>query len=252
MNSGPYDRFKNLTYEGFKELAGDKTLSCYEKIGFPDEYRQGKETDIFNDILIKMPRLQKRGKVVVDIGCGCSELPLMIMDLCEQNDHELILIDSAEMLELLPDRPRVKKLAAYFPEECADFLDEYSGKADFIICYSVLHYIFAETNLFSFLDSALSLLREEGAILIGDIPNISKRKRFFASNTGVAFHKAFMQTDEPPEVYFNNIEAGQIDDAVIFALLQRARAAGYDAYVVPQSAGLPMANRREDILICRP
>lgn len=252
MNSGPYDRFKNLTYEGFKELAGDKTLSCYEKIGFPNEYREGKELAIFNDILLKTPCLKEAGKVVLDIGCGCSELPLMIMDYCEQKDHELVLIDSAEMLELLPDRPRVKKLAAYFPEECADFIDEYAGKVDAIICYSVLHYIIAETNLFSFLDCALSLLREEGAFLIGDIPNVSKRKRFFASNTGVAFHKAFMQTDEPPKVAFNTIESGQIDDSVVFALLQRARLAGFDAYVVPQSAGLPMANRREDVLIYRP
>lgn len=252
MNPGSYERFKNLTYQGFKELAGDKNLSCYEKIGFPDEYRQGKEQAIFNDILLKMPHWREPNKVVLDIGCGCSELPLMIMEHCEQNDHELILIDSAEMLELLPDRPRVKKLAAYFPEECADFLDEYSGKVDIIICYSVLHYIFAETNLFSFLDSSLSLLREAGAFLIGDIPNISKRKRFFASPTGIAFHKEFMQTSEPPEVSFNNIEAGQIDDAVILALLQRSRAAGFDAYVVPQSPGLPMANRREDLLICRP
>lgn len=252
MNSGPYDRFKNLTYEGFKELAGDKTLSCYEKIGFPNEYRQGKEQAIFQDILQKIPRLQEPGKVVLDIGCGCSELPHMIIDFCEQADHELIMIDSAEMLELLPDRPRVKKLAAYFPEECADFLDEYAGKVDVIICYSVLHYIFAETNLFSFLDSALSLLREEGALLMGDIPNISKRKRFFASSTGIAYHKEFMQTNESPEVRFNNIEAGQIDDAVIFALLQRARSAGFDAYVLPQSPVLPMANRREDVLICRP
>ncbi|MEN6348228.1 MAG: class I SAM-dependent methyltransferase [Syntrophomonas sp.] len=252
MNSGPYDRFKNLTYEGFKELAGDKTLSCYEKIGFPNEYRQGKEQAIFQDILQKIPRLQEPGKVVLDIGCGCSELPHMIIDFCEQADHELFMIDSAEMLELLPDRPRVKKLAAYFPEECADFLDEYAGKVDVIICYSVLHYIFAETNLFSFLDSALSLLKEEGALLMGDIPNISKRKRFFASSTGIAFHKEFMQTNETPEVSFNHIEAGQIDDAVIFALLQRGRSAGFDAYVLPQSPVLPMANRREDILICRP
>ena len=108
MNPGSYDRFKNLTYEGFKELAGDQTLSRYEKIGFPNEYRQGKEQAIFQDILQKMPRLQEKGRVVLDIGCGCSELPSMFMDYCEQKEHQLILIDSAEMLELLPDRPRVK------------------------------------------------------------------------------------------------------------------------------------------------
>jgi hypothetical protein len=38
----------------------------------------------------------------------------------------------------------------------------------------------------------------------------------------------------------------------VFALLGRARAAGFDAYVVPQGAALPLANRREDVLITRP
>jgi hypothetical protein len=39
---------------------------------------------------------------------------------------------------------------------------------------------------------------------------------------------------------------------VVFAVLQRARAAGFHAYVLPQPAHLPLANRREDILIVRP
>jgi hypothetical protein len=39
---------------------------------------------------------------------------------------------------------------------------------------------------------------------------------------------------------------------VVFALLQRARLAGFDAYVLPQDPALPMANRREDVLIIRP
>ena len=89
-------------------------------------------------------------------------------------------------------------------------------------------------------------------MLIGDIPNISKRKRFFASETGVRFHREFMKTTELPSVTFNQIEHDQIDDAVIFAMLQRARAQGFDAYVMPQNPILPMANRREDILITRP
>ena len=44
----------------------------------------------------------------------------------------------------------------------------------------------------------------------------------------------------------------KIDDAVVFSILGRARAAGFDAYVVPQAPDLPMANRREDILIMSP
>ncbi|WP_237181328.1 hypothetical protein [Paraburkholderia tropica] len=89
-------------------------------------------------------------------------------------------------------------------------------------------------------------------MLIGDIPNVSKRKRFFASETGKQFHMRHMKTDQAPVVEFNKIEHGQIDDAVVMALVERARAQGFDAYVLPQGNGLPMANRREDVLIVRP
>lgn len=89
-------------------------------------------------------------------------------------------------------------------------------------------------------------------MLIGDVPNISKRKRFFSSANGVRFHRDFMNTSESPNVQFNQIESDQIDDAVVFAILQRARLQGFDAYVLPQDPALPMANRREDILIVRP
>jgi len=61
-----------------------------------------------------------------------------------------------------------------------------------------------------------------------------------------------MKTSDCPRVEFNTIEHDQIDDAVMFLLLQRARAQGFDAYVLPQAANLPMANRREDILITCP
>jgi hypothetical protein len=84
------------------------------------------------------------------------------------------------------------------------------------------------------------------------VPNVSKRRRFFASPNGVKFHREFTGTDSTPEVAFNRVERMQIDDAVVLSLLMRARAQGCDAYVVPQRADLPMANRREDILIRKP
>ena len=80
----------------------------------------------------------------------------------------------------------------------------------------------------------------------------SKRKRFFASDTGVKFHQEFMKTTEIPLVKFNQIEHAQIDDSVVMGIVQRARQQGFDAYLLPQSNSLPMANRREDILIIRP
>ena len=89
-------------------------------------------------------------------------------------------------------------------------------------------------------------------MLIGDIPNISKRKRFFSSVAGAHFHRAFTGQQRAPKTRFNTIERGHIDDAVVLGLLARARAAGFDAYLLPQKEDLPMANRREDLLIRRP
>jgi hypothetical protein len=250
--SGPNPNpFANIGFEDFRQFARDPTLSKYERIGFPDQYRAGHEAAIFADIRSKLTLLDTDSRMVLDIGPGCSDLPVMLIDHCRTKQHKLHLIDSAEMLALLPADLFITKIPALYPN-CPETLEALRGQVDVILCYSVLHYILIDTAFFRFLDTSLLLLAPEGQMLIGDIPNISKRKRFFASETGVRFHQKFMQTMERPKVEFNNIEHDQIDDAVVFSLLQRARAQGFHAYVLPQDPNLPMASRREDILIVRP
>jgi hypothetical protein len=112
--------------------------------------------------------------------------------------------------------------------------------------------VFAEGNLFHFLDTCLALLANGGELLLGDVPNQTMRKRFFSSPAGVATHQRHSGSDELPAVRFNQLEPGQVDDSVVLSLLARARAQGFHAWVVPQAVDLPMANRREDILIRRP
>jgi hypothetical protein len=247
-----FDRFKHLTYETFRAMARDSSLSPHEKIGFPDSYRAGKAEAIFADIRAKLPPLATRGATVMDIGCGCDDLALMMIDHAARHDQRLILIDAPEMLALLPDAPHITKIGAYYPVECPAVFSDYAGTVDAVLCYSVMQIMFAEGLLYPFLDQTMTLLANGGAWLIGDIPNIAKRKRFFASLTGIAFHQRFMGTDAPPDVAFNVPEPAQIDDALLFGLLMRCRAAGLDAYIVPQPADLPLANRREDIVIYKP
>jgi len=240
-----------IGFEDFKRMAVDPVLSCYERIGFPNSYREGKEDRIFADILLKLSNLNHSNKSVLDVGPGCSELPNFIADLCAQNSHELLWVDSAEMLQLLPDFDFAKKIPARYPD-CPLLFENYTGKIDVLICYSVLHYIFMEAGFYRFLDMSLSLLAPGGQMLIGDIPNISKRRRFFSSEAGVRFHRSFMKTNDLPKISFNEIDFDQIDDAVMMSIIQRSRSQGFDAYIVPQSVELPMANRREDVLIVRP
>ena len=87
-------RYQELTYDGFRRLAKNPALSRYEKIGFPDAYRSGREEAIFDDIRHKLRNLEGTGKLVIDIGSGCSDLPRMLIDVCREHAHAVVLIDS--------------------------------------------------------------------------------------------------------------------------------------------------------------
>lgn len=242
-----------LDFEGFRKLAMDERLSVHEKIGFPPAYREGFEAAIFDDILTKLPRLASdEGLSVVDIGPGCAGLPRRLIDLCRERGHRLLLVDSPEMLNQLPDGAGVGKCAGLFPKNAGEVMRLMCAPADAILCYSVLHYIYVDSNLFDFIDATVAMLAPEGRALIGDIPNHSKRRRFFATERGQAFHRAFTGSDAPYDVAYDTPSPGKIDDAVLMGLMQRAQAAGCDAYLLPQGPGLPMANRRDDLLLARP
>jgi hypothetical protein len=244
-------RSDDLDYDGFRRLATDPSLSRYQKIGFPDAYRQGSEALIFEDILAKVPPLLSTNACVLDIGPGCSDLPRMLIDHTSHHDQHLHLVDSAEMLALLPDAPNTTKTPARFPD-CPFLLETLDGNVDALIVYSVLQYAFAAGELHRFFEAALATLAPGGHALFGDIPNASRRARFLRSAAGREFHRNFSGRDEDPPAHLLHAMPGQIDDAVVLSLLRRARDAGFDAFVMPQRSSLPMANRREDVLVVRP
>jgi SAM-dependent methyltransferase len=246
------NRFSDLNFESFKSLALDSSLTKYQKIGFPDAYRAGQEQIIFQDITNKLSNLDKQNQHVLDIGSGCSELPYLLAKKCSAQNHVLFVMDSEEMLSQLDfGDQEVMKISGKFPQT-PEFLDTSKNKFDVILIYSLAHYVFLDGGLTQFLDAAVSLLRPSGQLLLGDIPNVSKRKRFFASLAGVEFHKKFMQTDQAPITQAYEISENKIDDGIMLALFQRYRNFGFETYVLPLKPELVLANRREDLLIVRP
>jgi 2-polyprenyl-3-methyl-5-hydroxy-6-metoxy-1,4-benzoquinol methylase len=245
-------RFAELTFDDFRRMARDEALSTHEKVGFPDAYREGREAAILADVCAKLPALDVRGAVVVDVGAGCGGLATLLREHCRAHAHALTFVDSAEMLAHHPDGDDLTKIPGRFPHDCAELLAERRGEVDALIAYSVLQYAFADASPFAFLDAALELLAPGGRLLFGDLPNASMRKRFLASDAGAAHHRAYSGRDEDPQVAFNTSDPGQLDDGALVGLLLRARAAGFHAWLVPQPAELPMGNRREDLLIARP
>jgi SAM-dependent methyltransferase len=238
-----YKKLKRITFEDFKKLASDKDLSLAERIGFPNEYREGYEPIILNTILTYL-QLDSKRKTVLDIGCGCGRLTRMMINFCKRKGHNLILIDSQEVLSQLPNRQFLKKIYGNFPNglEEKDFFEKYEGKIDAINVYSVIQHVFLESNIFNFLDKALTLLKPKGRLLCGDVPNISKAKRFFLR----------YKTKKQIKSEFFKIEHERLDDSIIIAILQRYRNFGFETYLLPQDERLPLSNRREDILIIKP
>ena len=249
-------RFRNLTFQDFREMAVAEDLSDNERVGFPDSYRADAVEAILADIATKLPALAAEGAqtggVVVDIGCGCGGLAEAIQQRALANGHELVLIDSAEMLARNPDGPGVEKITAQFPEDSDELLQRRGGSCSAVLAYSVLQHTLNRPGVFEFVDAACELLAPGGRLLLADIPNASMRRRFLASDAGYASHREFSGRDERPVVEFNAPTRGEADDAVVFAILARARSSGFHGWVLPQDPRLPMSNRREDILIARP
>ena len=243
------ERFRKLGFDRFRELALDPTLSEQEKLGAAKGHREGFDDAIWASMLSLLPQLGGQGARVLDIGPGCGEIARRMIALGEANGHAVTMIDHQEMLDLLPASRAVTAVVGRFPDDMPP-----PGETGFdaIIVYSVLHSVIIDSNPFAFLDAALQRLNPGGRLLIGDIPNASKLRRFLASEAGAAFHRVYMRTEERPEVPAFAIVEDRVDDGMLLGLMMRARMAGFDAYILPQPNDLPLANRREDLLILRP
>jgi hypothetical protein len=250
MNGEDGGRSGGIGFADFRRLALDPALSAHEKIGFPDAYREGFEAAIHDDIAGKVPALRRAGALVLDIGPGCAGLPRRFIDDARRLGQQLHLVDCGEMLDLLPEASCARKTAARYPD-CPELLGELAGRVDVVVAYSVIQYVHAEGDLWRFLDATLPLLAPGGRVLLGDVPNASMRHRFFSSDAGRAYHREFTGRDGDPAVEAA-APAGTIDDAVVLGIVQRARSQGFHGFVLPQPPGLPMHNRREDVLIVRP
>ncbi len=191
--------FGRLDFEAFRVLAKNDAMTSAEKIGFPPSYRTGFEDAILRDIVTKLS-LDKPNQLVLDIGCGCDLLADHVIDFCQTHSHQLLLVDSEEMLGQLniAGKAWIKAIPGRFPQD-QQMLEMYRNSLDAIIVYSVMQHVIMDSNPFTFVDKAVSLLKEGGRLLLGDIPNISKRKRFFSSNAGIAFIRTSLNRKRYPQ-----------------------------------------------------
>lgn len=242
--------YDGLTFDDLRRRALDDSLSENEKMGFAERSRVDTEAAIFRDIESKLPAIAGEGRTIIDIGCGCGDLVRALIAACAARSHRLVLVDSPEMLRLVDAPAGVELRPHRFPLD-QSFLDEYHGTGDAVIFYSALRVEFASGDVWRMVDGLCALLAPGGRALVGDIPNRSMRRRLFSSEAGRAFHRAFTGENTEPPMPAPGLAPGSIDDAVVLGLAARARAQGFNAFVVPQAPDLPFFNRREDLLLER-
>lgn len=189
---------------------------------------------------------------VLDIGCGSG---LLLVPLSYLVAH-VTGIDHPDV---------VRDLGARFVRHNVtlvggNFLDlDLGERFSLVIAYGVVNCLGEEAELMAFVDKAIACLAPGGRLLLGDIPNVDKKRRFLETAAGRAFEAEWQRamasspssSAERPALD-PNVRLLRYDDALVLRLLGRCRGRGLNAYVLPQPPDLPFGLSREDILIERP
>ena len=181
-----------------------------------------------------------KSDVLVDIGCGPGKITLQLAPLV----LHVKAIDHPEIVKRL-HAPNLATIGG-------NFLDlEMTGTATKVLIYSVMHYLSSADEALAFIAKAAALLEPQGRLLVGDLPNVDRKRRFMASEAGKAFDAEWRKNPgEAPRI--EDSESYAITDMLLLDWLKDFRARGFDAWVLPQNPELPFGHTREDLLIVRP
>lgn len=238
---------KSFAYYG---ALSRQSISMTERAGRYPSQRES-ERRIFFDISEKLAL--EPDDLVLDIGCGVGQLAIPISFVV----NEIVGVDHPAVLALLTERGHAPSLAP-LP---GNFLDIDFGTRMFnkILVYSVVQNLTDEAEVVAFLKKASRLLLPAGRLLIGDISNVDRKRRFQDSAAGKVFELEWSRAGGS----YSNIDASQLTneeldedrvvftDEVVLRTVQTIRGWGLDAFVLPQPHDLPWGNSREDILVLR-
>lgn len=237
------------TFDELQKRCSDDNIDIYEKIGFNSKLRSIEiEKLIFEDIITKLNISNKNNLKILDLGCGCSNLVNNLINFCKSKNNELHLIDGENTINLIKDSYPIKH-KGLFPNDFSSFLKEFENKFDVIIMYSVIHHFYENNtiNINLCLNKILKLLKSNGKLIIGDIPNTCKQNKFNNSSKGIELHNKW---NIKPKNHLS-IEESRIDNSFILNIITRYRNYNYNTYLLPQPENFPMNYVRDDILIVK-
>lgn len=212
------------------------------------KFQRNEEKKILPEI-IKNLNLNKNDKLI-DIGCGSGSITMHI----SKKVNTVTAVDFPKILDALKARSTKKKIKN-INYISGNFLNlKIQKKFNKILVYSVIHYMRDLNQLKILIRKMLKITLPNGKILLGEVPNISKKKRFLNSKIGKKIDQSFKVDVErlnkkyPKSMNLNN-KFISIDDKDLSSIIFYCNKLGADAYILPIENGLPFCNTRVNILI---
>jgi 2-polyprenyl-3-methyl-5-hydroxy-6-metoxy-1,4-benzoquinol methylase len=228
-----------------------KQSSSYLQIASRFEFMEESENFIIHDILEKL-KLEKKDNII-DIGCGAGNITIPLNSFVSHTT----CIDHRYCLDRLNSRLDKSKSFKLIP---GNFIDLKIKKTfDKMLCYSVIHYLKDEKEMWDFILKAIYLLKPGGLALFGDLPNKSKKERFINTKFGKKIdseYKKSLKNNNLNKTDFVNlskdVELVDLNDESILRLVKKIRDEGFNAYLLDQPPQLSLSYTREDILVSKP
>ena len=166
---------------------------------------------------------------------------LILSKFLSFNNNNLYLVDSEEMLSNISTQyDKAIKIPGKFPISTSNSLmNNIVGKIDLVILNSVIHHVFLENNLMSFIESTVKYLGCFGIIYIGDIPNASMQNRQLDNYQETDYKRHSIQGD------------GRLNDSIILSLVSYFRGFGFNVYLMPKPQPYKFSHSREDLIITK-
>lgn len=236
-----------VSFENYQHLAQSSEASNTAVAGRYDFQREA-ERRILPDLLVKLEL--DVSDYLLEIGCGPGNLLVPLSSFCANATG----IDNEGAIARLRNRfamdTNVSCILGNFLE-----MELPATRFDKILIYSVLHCLSNREEVLNFIERALSLLESGGRMLLGDVPNVSKKSRFGDSQTGQEMAKKWAEqikdagSSTRPEKFKPDRDMVTFDDALVLDLLAFIRGKGFEAFLLPQPLNLPFGGSREDILV---
>jgi cyclopropane fatty-acyl-phospholipid synthase-like methyltransferase len=235
----------NKSFENYLSLAKKEAAKNIEVAGryaFQAEAERNSIRDISNKLSLCS------GDSLLEIGCGPGNLLLPLSYMVKSCAG----IDNSKSLERLRARGGDAKRIELYPGNFLE-MDLPEIRFDKILIYSVIQLVDDMANAMNFVSRALTLLQSGGTLMLGDIPNSDKKKRWLNTKSGqdaaINWKQQVDAAGEHPMAHASpDTNLVTVDDHFVSQVMLFGRSLGYETYLIPQKSNLPFGNTREDII----